>query len=140
MKFGSDITYTFYPFLEINNLSSLLAQDVSYLEMQGCFRIPTKPVLDELVKQYFLHVHPIMPLYNEGEFWEMYGASSGAAPGHGRVSLLVFQAMLFSACRVSRLFDLVSDCGINRKKLTFRNPVHIAACYQSTRILRHESD
>lgn len=102
MKFGSDITYTFYPFLGINNLSNLLPQDVSYLEMQGCFRIPAKPVLDELVKQYFLHVHPIMPLYNEGEFWEMYGAPPGSAAGHGRVSLLVFQAMLFSACRVGR--------------------------------------
>lgn len=103
MKFGSDITYTFYPFLEINNLTNILPQDVSYLEMQGCFRIPTKPVLDELVKQYFLHVHPIMPLYNEGDFWEMYGAPSGSASEHGRVSLLIFQAMLFSACRVSRL-------------------------------------
>lgn len=108
MKFGSDITYTFYPFLEINNLSNILPQDVSYLEMQGCFRVPTKPVLDELVKQYFLHVHPIMPLYNEGEFWETYGAPSGAAPTHKRVSLLVFQAMLFSSCRVSRVSQIVS--------------------------------
>lgn len=130
MKFGSDITYTFYPFLETNNLSNILPQDVSYLEMQGCFRVPTKPVLDELVKQYFLHVHPIMPLFNEGEFWEIYGALSGSAPGHERVSLLVFQAMLFSACRVSR--QVSGSWNLTRKT---DETVHLAECHPDTGVL-----
>lgn len=101
MKFGSDIIYTFYPFLSVNNLSNIMPQDVSYLEMQGCFRVPTKPILDEFVKQFFLHVHPIIPLLNEGDFWEFYNSPSTVGPGSETVSLLVLQAMMFSACRVS---------------------------------------
>lgn len=100
--FGSEVTYSYYDFLRVNNLWSLLPQDVSYLELQGCLRVPKKAILDEYVKQYFLHVHPIMPLMNEGSFWEMYGSTPADEPRSGKVSLLVFQAMLFAACAVSR--------------------------------------
>ncbi|KAF3764618.1 hypothetical protein M406DRAFT_259208, partial [Cryphonectria parasitica EP155] len=98
MRFGSDVTYSYYPFLEVNNLPSILPQDVSYLEMQGCLRVPAKPILDDFVKQYYLHVHPIMPLVDEGIFWEMYGSQPGAISPKERLSLLVLQAMLFAAC------------------------------------------
>lgn len=101
MTFGSDVTYTYYPFLTLDNLSNVLPQDVSYLEMQGCFRVPARTILDEFVKQYFLHVHPITALLNESDVWEMYGSPSGVAPESGHLSLLVWQAMLFAACNVS---------------------------------------
>lgn len=100
--FGSEVTYSYYPFIEIAQLSKVLPQDVSYLEMQGCLRVPKKTILDEFVKQYFLHVHPIMPIVNEGNFWETYGASPAESSETERMSLLVFQAMLFAACAVGR--------------------------------------
>ncbi|KAK8075193.1 fungal specific transcription factor domain-containing protein [Apiospora hydei] len=93
----TDITYSYYPFLSINNLHNLLPQDVNYLESQGCLRIPTPEILDEFVRQYFLHVHPLMPVINEGDFWEMYGQCGFGGSGE-RMSLLVFQSMLFVAC------------------------------------------
>lgn len=99
MTFGSDITYTYYPFLAIGNLSNVSPQDISYLEMQGCFRVPAKTTLDGFVKQFFLHVHPMMPLVNEGDFWDSYQA--GGTPLTDQFSLLLLQAMLFSACSVS---------------------------------------
>lgn len=99
--FGAEVTYSYYPFLEIRHLSRVLPQDVSYLEMQGCLRVPKKTFLDEFVKQYFLHVHPIMPLVNEGDFWESYGSAVAESSETERTSLLVFQAMLFAACAVS---------------------------------------
>ncbi|CAG9990844.1 unnamed protein product [Clonostachys byssicola] len=91
------ITYMVYPFLHIGNLHSLLAQDVNYLESQCCFRVPTKNLLDEFLKQYFLHVHPLTPIIDEQEFWDIYrGRDTGFSKRP--VSLLVFQAMLFSSC------------------------------------------
>lgn len=98
MAFGSDIAFSHYPFLEANNLPNLLPQDASYLEMQGCFRVPIKPIMDEFVKQYFLYVHPLTPLLNEGEIWQMYSSQS---VGQTRLSLLLCQAVLYSACSVS---------------------------------------
>lgn len=99
MSFGSDVTFSYYPFLEANNLHNILPQDVSYLELQGCFRVPIKTLMDEFVKQYFLYIHPMTPILNEGRVWEMYGAQPA---GPDRLSLLVCQAVLFSACSVSQ--------------------------------------
>ncbi|KAI3393263.1 hypothetical protein diail_4522 [Diaporthe ilicicola] len=97
-RFGADISYTYYPFIEVNNLSNIPPQDVNYLDFQGCLRVPTKTILDEFVKQFFLHVHPIMPLLDEGDFWEMYASQSLGTHGFNRISLLMVQAMMFSVC------------------------------------------
>lgn len=100
-RFGADITYTYYPFIEVNNLSAIPPQDINYLDLQGCLRVPTKTILDEFVKQFFLHVHPIMPLLNEGDFWEMYASQAQGTHVSTRISLLMIHAMLFSVCGVS---------------------------------------
>ncbi|CAK7237965.1 hypothetical protein SBRCBS47491_010224 [Sporothrix bragantina] len=98
-----EIMYTYYPFLTITSLPRLLPQDVNYLEQQGCMRIPTRPILDEFVQQYFLHVHPMMPLFHEGDFWDQYSqqnmpCETGSAPSSTRMSVLAFQALLFASC------------------------------------------
>ncbi|TDZ46012.1 Cutinase transcription factor 1 beta [Colletotrichum trifolii] len=99
---GLDITFSFYPFLALGNLHNIPPQDVNFLELQGCLRIPTRAILDEFVQQYFLHVHPLLPMLNEGDFWDVYCANPATFP-HERVSLLLFQAMLFASCNfVSR--------------------------------------
>ncbi|KAH8682212.1 hypothetical protein BX600DRAFT_492282 [Xylariales sp. PMI_506] len=91
---AADITYSYYPFLAINNLHNIPPQDVNYLESQGCLRVPTREILDEFVKQYFLHVHTMLPMINEGDFWDMYGHYGHGGNGE-KMSLLVFQSMLF---------------------------------------------
>ncbi|KAL0934747.1 fungal specific transcription factor domain-containing protein [Colletotrichum truncatum] len=97
-----DITYSFYPFLTLGSLHSIPPQDVNFLELQGCLKIPTRATLDEFVQQYFLHVHPLLPMLNEGDFWDVYCTSPSNVPGE-RISLLLFQAMLFASCNfVSR--------------------------------------
>ncbi|XXH02568.1 hypothetical protein Hte_008945 [Hypoxylon texense] len=94
---NADITYSYYPFLRIGNLHNIMPQDVNYLESQGCLRVPTRAILDEFVQQYFLHIHPIMPVVNEGDFWDMY---CGETPegSTDKISLVFFQALLFSSC------------------------------------------
>lgn len=98
LNMSSDITYSYYPFLHISNLPNIPPQDVNYLELQGCLRVPTRAILDEFVQQYFLHVHPLLPIFNEGDFWELY-CNQGL--GNERMSLLVFQSILFATCNVS---------------------------------------
>jgi len=97
---NADITYSYYPFLTISNLHNVMPQDVNHLESQGCLRIPTRAILDEFVQQYFLHVHPLLPFINEGDFWDLYCSQDSGGTGE-KMSLLVFQAMLFSCCNVS---------------------------------------
>ncbi|KAI0452340.1 hypothetical protein F5B21DRAFT_483766 [Xylaria acuta] len=94
---NADVTYSYYPFLSINNLHNVIHQDVNFLESQGCLRIPTRAILDEFMQQYFLHVHPLLPFLNEGDFWNLYCHHGSGIAGE-RMSLLVFQAMLFSCC------------------------------------------
>lgn len=98
---GSDVLYSYYPFLTISNLPNIPPQDVNFLESQGCLRVPTRLLLDEFLQQYFLHVHPLLPLINEGEFWTMYyhdGANDTNGQSNHRLSLLVCQAILFASC------------------------------------------
>ncbi|UPL02999.1 hypothetical protein LCI18_013933 [Fusarium solani-melongenae] len=87
-------TYSYHSFLVINNLSCIMPQDLNYLESQGCLEVPTNEVLDDFIQQYFLHVHPLLPLINEGDFWDAFYLRDA----HDRVPLLVLQAMLFSSC------------------------------------------
>lgn len=94
---NTNITYSYYPFLSISNLHNVMPQDVNFLDSQGCLKVPTRPILDEFVQQYFLHVHPLLPFLNEGDFWNLYCHQGSGGTGD-KMSLLVFQAMLFSCC------------------------------------------
>ncbi|KAG4270134.1 hypothetical protein FPRO04_11826 [Fusarium proliferatum] len=94
MSGQSHIIYSYYSFLDLD-ISGLLPDDINYLEAQGCFRVPTPEALDEFVQEYFLHVHPALPLLDEAWFWAIY---SRPARGRSNLSLFVFQAMLFTAC------------------------------------------
>jgi hypothetical protein len=73
------------------------------LERQLCFQVPSGAVLDEFVRQFFLYVHPCLPMLNEGVFWSMYSNRPHPGPEALSCSLVVFQAMLFASSRVSSL-------------------------------------
>ncbi|CAG9983664.1 unnamed protein product [Clonostachys byssicola] len=89
--------YFSYSFLRIDPACTIQPSGYHFLEQQGCFLVPKRTLLDELVKQYFLHVHPFLPLIHEGHFWESYdGTTDGFADKP--ISLLLFQAMLFASC------------------------------------------
>jgi hypothetical protein len=52
-------------------------------------------LLNEFIREYFLHVHPNLPVINEADFWDTY-TNNRREP----VPLILFQAMLFAACSV----------------------------------------
>ncbi|KAF4438947.1 hypothetical protein F53441_12681 [Fusarium austroafricanum] len=92
----SHILYSYYQFLDLD-ISGLSPDDVHYLEAQGCFRVPTREALDEFVREYFLHVHPGLPLLDEALFWDTYIRPRQSCC-KSSLSLFVFQAMLFASC------------------------------------------
>ncbi|KAJ9145079.1 C6 zinc finger domain containing protein [Pleurostoma richardsiae] len=76
----------------------LSPQDATCLEQRGGFHLPSRPALDEFIVQYFRHVHPIIPLLNELEFWTTYLGPNPPLPGQKRIPLFLLQAMLFISC------------------------------------------
>ncbi len=47
-----------YIFLDLGGLSELDEAETDFLTAQGCLRIPNHELLQEFLRQYFLHVHP----------------------------------------------------------------------------------
>ncbi|KAJ9131606.1 C6 zinc finger domain containing protein [Pleurostoma richardsiae] len=95
---ASFVLFSCYSFVEADGMWRLSPQDASFLENRGCFHLPAKPALDEFVTQYFRHVHPVLPLLNELEFWTMYLVPRPPSDAQARLSLFLFQAILFVSC------------------------------------------
>ncbi|KAL4789157.1 fungal-specific transcription factor domain-containing protein [Aspergillus venezuelensis] len=81
-----------YPFLYAKIDASLPECDLALLEQRGSLSVPVRWLLDEFVREYFLHVHPTLPIVNEANFWDAY-TNSRPEP----IPLMLFQAMLFAA-------------------------------------------
>ena len=103
LAFNTSVTFSYYSALEVKELSRLAPGDVRYLESKGCLHLPSRPYLDLFIRHYFLHVHPCMPVLDEGQFWDMYSNMCDNREGTDKISLLLFQAMLFAATAVSIL-------------------------------------
>ena len=96
----SEALFSSYPFLALDDLSGLPEQDVQFLELNGCFHLPLRPIQEEFVHQYFLYIHPCYPLMDEGEFWSMYLDRDRRRGKEKTMSLLLLQAMLFASSAV----------------------------------------
>lgn len=95
------VSYTHYSFLTASKLHAIPPQDVNFLESQGCLHVPVRPLLDDFVQAYFLHVHVTLPILNEGDFWDMYFQNDKPGGSREQISLLVFRAILYASCNVS---------------------------------------
>ncbi|KAF4988282.1 hypothetical protein FDECE_15113 [Fusarium decemcellulare] len=93
----SEALFSAYRYLTVKDLSGIPEQDVEFLELNGCFHIPLRPIQEEFIHQYFLYIHPCYPLIDEGEFWDMYLKRDRRDGKDDTMSLLLFQAMLFAS-------------------------------------------
>ncbi|KAL6245210.1 hypothetical protein RBB50_007985 [Rhinocladiella similis] len=94
---GADVMYSYYPFVSADGMHQLNHEDLQYLERLGCYRLPSRHLLDEFVNAYFCHVHSHMPLLDEGDFRLAYNSKSSSSP-RTTTSIFLLQAMLFAAC------------------------------------------
>lgn len=85
------VPYTNYYFVDPGYLNQLSHIDVKYLTEKGCLSLPSDTLLEEFFHQYFSHIHPIIPLLSEAEFWA----------AEARIPLLLIRAILFIASPVS---------------------------------------
>jgi len=97
-------------------MSHISPEEAQFLEQEQCFRIPIRPMLNDFVREYFLHVHPNVPFLNEGDFWDMYIQRDYSASKKSQISLFLFQAMLFAACSVC--LDHLRRALVNHKLFT----------------------
>ncbi|EXJ79934.1 hypothetical protein A1O3_08219 [Capronia epimyces CBS 606.96] len=94
---GRFVICSYYSFIEGDFLAELPAETMQFLETKHCLHLPTPGILNEFVRQYFLHVHPNIPMLDEGDFWDMYSRRGrGRDPGRG-ISLFLLQAMIFAS-------------------------------------------
>jgi hypothetical protein len=93
------VRYTSYPFVEADNLDGLSQETIQFLETMNCFHLPKPAILDEFLQHYFLHVHPNIPMLDEGDFWEIYHGNAGKTRG-GVIPLSLLQSMLFASTPV----------------------------------------
>lgn len=95
-----------YRFIQADGLMGLDRVDHAFLSRHGCFLLPSRPALDGFMKEYFLHVHPMLPVIDESGFWGMY-SGLGEEPSSSLMSLFTFQAMLAASSTVSLVCQLI---------------------------------
>ncbi|KAJ4031355.1 hypothetical protein NW756_009260 [Fusarium oxysporum] len=101
---GGFMLFPFYHFIKHLSSREVDSEVARLLEQRGCLHVPTKPILEEFVNNYFLYFHPLVPLLDEQRFWASY---SEQADSNGYVSLFVLQAMLFVSSPYVSLESLV---------------------------------
>lgn len=64
---------------------------------KGALTLPEEPLRSELLRSHFDFVHPYMPLLNRKEF---LGSATSDDGSKGKISLLLFQAVMFTGSAV----------------------------------------
>lgn len=85
-----------FPFIKTADLTHLSSLDVQFMQHHRCFDLPSKQLLNEFVRLFFLHIHPTLPVMDESAFWALYTNHQS-----DKISLLVFQSIMFAASTVS---------------------------------------
>lgn len=88
------VLFFYHRWLSLDNFSYLSETEAKMLEKSGCLHVPRNPALDEFMHQYFLNVHPGLPVISEADFWRAYKGDLTAP----KISLFLFHAMLFAVC------------------------------------------
>ncbi|EMT72641.1 Cutinase transcription factor 1 beta [Fusarium odoratissimum] len=105
--------------------------DAVSLSSEGCFDFPVEPVMRRFISHYFLYVHPLLPMLDEGDFWDLQSDSNPANYRNNCPDILLLQAMLFAACQ------FVSEEEV--KALGFRGLRQAKACFYKRAKLLYSS-
>ncbi|KAJ3456002.1 hypothetical protein MRS44_017484 [Fusarium solani] len=73
--------------------TKVAAEEVRYLQSKGALSVPSVPLQNALLQAYVEYVHPYMPL----ELFPFLNAVNAGDGRAGKVSLLMYQAIMFAA-------------------------------------------
>ncbi|CAG9977511.1 unnamed protein product [Clonostachys byssicola] len=104
------VPFYYYKYLQVADLQHLSPSQIHNLELEGCFQVPSQSVLNEFIRQYFIYVHPCLPLVNERTFWSTYSRTDNDQRKTNNFSLALFQSMLFAATRFVPI-NIINACG-----------------------------
>lgn len=86
--------------------------EAAYLEKKGALTIPAVALRNELLKAYIEFVHPYMPLIDLYELIMIVESGNGVL---GRISLILFQSVMFAGCAFVDMQHLYSAGYLTRK-------------------------
>ncbi|RDW89184.1 hypothetical protein BP6252_01216 [Coleophoma cylindrospora] len=86
--------------------------DIDYLFAKGALSLPDEPTRNALLQSYLEYVHPYMPLIELHEFLQIVNDGTGQL---GRISLLLFQAVMFAGTAFVDMAYLRNAGFTNRK-------------------------
>lgn len=87
--------------------------ETAYLEKKGALTIPAVTLRNQLLKAYIEFVHPYMPLIDLYEFVTMVESGNGVL---GRISLILFQSVMFAGCAFVDMQHLHNAGYLTRKE------------------------
>lgn len=90
----------------------MTVDDVSHLWKKGALTIPDTYFRDALLTAYVEYVHPYMPLIELDEFLTTVDTAAGET---GRISLLLFQAVMFAGVAFVDMSHLTAAGFVTRK-------------------------
>ena len=110
---GSKFTIADLP-LFIKPLPARIGPDeVTYLEKKGALTIPKTSLRNEMLRAYVEFVHPYMPLLDLHDFLTVIDQPDGSL---GKVSLILFQAVMFAGSAFVGMHHLRSAGYVTRKE------------------------
>ncbi|KAJ3532951.1 hypothetical protein NM208_g8205 [Fusarium decemcellulare] len=85
------------PVMPVRRHGPALSENLNLLIAYGCFDIPNRDTLEPFFENYFLYIHPFMPILNEAHFWKAFTSSSGIdLVAQGKLPLALLFAMLYT--------------------------------------------
>ena len=91
--------------------SRILSEDLDFLERKGALTIPDPELRVEILRSYMFSIHPIMPMLSHRHFISAVLNNRE----DGRISLLLFQAVMFAGLTSLQL-DVVHRMGFKSVK------------------------
>jgi hypothetical protein len=91
----------------------MTSAQVDYLFAKGALSLLDIPVRNALFQSYLEFVHPYMPLIEVTELMEVIEEGTGAS---GRISLLLFQAIMFAGAAFVDM-EFLQQAGFTNRKL-----------------------
>ncbi len=86
-----------------------MSDELAFLKGKGALDLPEKRILDIFVSHYFRIIHPFFPIIDKVAFSSKLGdMDPHHSPGKSSLSLMLLQAVLFSASSVSCMCILTS--------------------------------